>query len=260
MGKVKLSKYIALIISFCIFALWLGWVLQHYVLGYVGLTWSHEQLGQWGDTFGALNALFAGVASIAVIMTLTLQQRQINRSQRERYKQNFEGTFFQLLRLLRELRAEVSYFTTTDTNNSRRVGGRALKGAYDDIKWHLISENPDARGLTKLEIAKIYTQHIDNRSEDNFDPYFRIIYTILKLIDKDKNLNEREKVQYGNLMASQLGSPEVALIVLSGLTDGAKDFSFYITRFRIPRYLPDSVVLRAVAPHYDAIAFEELED
>ncbi|OMQ42059.1 putative phage abortive infection protein [Ensifer sp. 1H6] len=223
--------------------------------------------GTIGDSFGPLNALFAAFGFLAVMVTLIIQgfsirnqQKEIGRAQADLHRQRFESSFFQLLDLMRQVRAEIVYTTTTKTKNGRLVGGRALKGAYEDAKHLLIRETPIDRKLSKTEIAKLYKGHIHIRSEDGLGPYFRLIYTILRRIHQDSVLTEEEKVQYGNLLRGQLGSPEVALLVLNGLTKDSRDLSEYLNRFRIPRYLPDSSVRRSVKEFYTPTAFEPRGD
>lgn len=42
-----------------------------------------EQLGQWGDSFGALNALFSSIAVIGAIYAVVLQQRELKLTREE---------------------------------------------------------------------------------------------------------------------------------------------------------------------------------
>ena len=43
----------------------------------------YEKSGQFGDTFGALNALFTGLAFVVVLATLIQQSRQIEETKRD---------------------------------------------------------------------------------------------------------------------------------------------------------------------------------
>jgi hypothetical protein len=58
---------------------------------------SIEKAGQLGDSFGILNSLFSGFAFVALIMTIYLQQEEINNMKKELEKQNFENIFFLIL-------------------------------------------------------------------------------------------------------------------------------------------------------------------
>src|SRR5690349_1681956 len=51
-------------------------------------------VGQWGDSFGALNALFSGLAFIAVLATLRSQARALKNQQEDQHRQRFDTTFF----------------------------------------------------------------------------------------------------------------------------------------------------------------------
>ena len=55
--------------------------------------------GVFGDQFGAVNALFSGLAFTGVIVTLLLQRREIKNQAASLQRQQFESGFFQLLAL-----------------------------------------------------------------------------------------------------------------------------------------------------------------
>lgn len=72
-----------------------------------------EQLGQMGDLFGGLNVLFAAFAFVGVAWAAGLQRRALldaraayEVERRAIARQQFEGTFFHLLTLLREIGQE----------------------------------------------------------------------------------------------------------------------------------------------------------
>ena len=99
-----------------------------FVLGAWALTWyglvNREDRGTFGDMFGAVNALFSGLAFVGVIFAILLQSNELKLQRKElRFtrnelkgqklqleaqnstlkKQNFENTFFELLRLHNEI-------------------------------------------------------------------------------------------------------------------------------------------------------------
>ena len=86
--------------------LWIGsWILINCQ------TWSQEMKGQFGDMFGAVNALFTGLAFSGVIVTIILQSKELKLQRdelietRKEFKQQnrtltyqrFENTFFNLV-------------------------------------------------------------------------------------------------------------------------------------------------------------------
>jgi len=86
--------------SFAVAALWAAWISQRFIFQWLDLEWDSALLGQLGDTFGALNALFSALAFIAVLFTLkqqrddlNRQQEQIFRAERDQHVQRFEQAF-----------------------------------------------------------------------------------------------------------------------------------------------------------------------
>ena len=51
---------------------------------------SHEAKGQFGDSFGALNALFSGLAFAGIIYTIQLQRKELNYQREELRLTRFE--------------------------------------------------------------------------------------------------------------------------------------------------------------------------
>ncbi|MER9449651.1 putative phage abortive infection protein [Mesorhizobium sp. M0254] len=244
---------------FAIF-LWVVWATLPFLAQIFGAEWNPSTMGQWGDTFGALNALTSSFAFAAVLYTIWMQQRQIGEARIDQHRQQFDDVFFRLLSLMRDVRGELRYTRSTVEKARETSGGQALRGAANDALHYIIDKSPANRELTREEIANIYAIHVHKRSEAGLGPYFRLIYTILKRIDTDPILTEVEKISYGNLLRGQLGSPEIALLALNGLTKDSNDLATYLNRFRMMRYLPKSAIWTAVRPWYDASAFEPRND
>ena len=59
--------------------------------------------GVFGDQFGAVNALFSGLAFTGVIITLILQRRELRSQSASMQRQQFESGFFQLVAIHSEL-------------------------------------------------------------------------------------------------------------------------------------------------------------
>lgn len=196
-----------------------------------------EKAGQFGDAFGPINALFAGLAFSGALVTLWMQQRelssqqnQLRDSQREQHLQRFDTTFFQLLTLLRDLRSEVSIGQISGPEAFRRFYNSNLE------RFRINSSNQ----WTKSDIAATYISISKLHAENPLGPFFRIVYSILRRISEDKILTRAEKASYGNLVRSHLSTSELGLIGLNGLTEDSNDFQKYITEFRILKYMPDN--------------------
>jgi hypothetical protein len=148
------------------------------------------------------------------MVTLSVQTADLHR-------QRFESSFFELLRLMRELRAEVHFVHSAEFDKSHADGFSA-----GSITVHKSSDGLEAFTQSVLEIIyqinlnkvadgdrdgliKIYLDTVHRTSEATLGPYFRIIYTMLYKIRSDTTLIYKEKCFYGNLLRSQLTSREI---------------------------------------------------
>lgn len=73
----RLFKWGALIVGFVVVVLVLGTAIVHRILG------GWPQSGTFGDTFGAANALFSGLAFGGVIVAILLQRKELELQRKE---------------------------------------------------------------------------------------------------------------------------------------------------------------------------------
>ncbi|NEU14188.1 hypothetical protein G3T14_18930, partial [Methylobacterium sp. BTF04] len=206
--------------------LWLAWVFQGIILNAAGVGWDSTKLGQWGDSFGVLNALFATLGFGAALYTLRIQQQQISRDR-------FDTYFFELLKLFIDSREKVTFryspsyiktkkFTTNSLSFTRNVkynlsysGLDAFHHAWMEVRYW----NPDIAAPAD-DLIKTYDTKIHSRSEVTLGPYFRLLYTILKRIRTDRYLSGADKVLYGNLIRSQPDHLSVSMFSRAGAAGG----------------------------------------
>lgn len=252
------TKLIGLSVAALVLALWMFWALCS--------TWVAQRLagandlssaGQWGDSFGALNALISGFGFVAVIITLRsqlssikLQQVALKQQQDDLHRQRFESSFFELLRLLRESRDDV------------------VRGDSVGIKAFVVSarsvinsmEEFGERKFDKNIISELYMQNVHSRFEAVLSLYFRLVYTMLIKIGKDFILDDKDKIFYGNLLRSQLSSGEIALIGFNGLLKISNDLPILICEFHLLKYLPEGDARTALEAVYPKSAFQGRDD
>ncbi|MGO8189396.1 putative phage abortive infection protein [Rhizobium leguminosarum] len=226
--------------------------------------------GQWGDGFGALNALFAGLAFTGALAALFMQGQAAERQNKDYHRQRFESSYFELLALLREARREVRFRYSLPYRKANRIPPASERGkiqteaaafrtAMYELRY-LIRTKTTAAQQTKPELERVYRLGIHGPFESTFGPYFRIVYTVLRRIKDDTVLTEREKIQYSNLLRSQLTSPELALAGFNGLMPQANDFSVLLTEFHMLKYLPNGLARRALERVYEPDAFAARND
>lgn len=254
--------WVALLLLF-VTAAWVFWAIFGIrFIGWLTSTDTVDKAGQWGDTFGGLNAAFGAIGACVVLATLlvqrnaieqqrsslTEQRKLIDQQRSEQHRDRFETTFFKLLDLLRELKqAEVGQPGKSVINIA---AGRMLMGAGLNL----------AQNEHRDFLVKTYDEQVHKPFERHLSPYFRVVYTMLKRIEEETNLSEQEKIGYGNLLRSQLTSDEVTIAGYNGLSSVSKDFGKLLERFRILKYLPSGPHRDALKRFYAATAFEARDD
>lgn len=101
-------------------------VVIFYALNYfipIVLSWDNETRGTFGDQFGAINALFSGLAFAGMVYTLYLQRKDNEMQELEvlksRHEMRLQNTQFALQSLaLRRDRFEDSFYKTLNFHNS----------------------------------------------------------------------------------------------------------------------------------------------
>lgn len=192
--------------------------------------------GEFGDMFGAPNALFSGLAFLGVIVAILLQkqelglQRQELQQTREEFagqkeqlrlqvdtlnKQTFENTFFHLLSLHHEIvngmdrTIEVGNpFGGGATSERTSTGRDCFAEFYRCFKdsfagGHQWSPDP------KTNINEGYLHCYRKELQADVGHYFRNLYNIVKFVDLS---DVQDKQFYVNLVRAQLSSDELLLL------------------------------------------------
>lgn len=204
-----------------------------------------EVWGQFGDFIGGtLNPLFALTALFALLYTVHQQSIELRASSEQLKnsanalqtqnqtleKQNFEDTFFQLLRLFGEIIKDLNYverdmMSTIRGGNSsvteyhdRRCLSRlyqVLKNSYNNNKPSDIVDfnSDDKRQFYNDLYESFYKEH-----GHHIGHYFRMLYNVIKFVDRSEFNDEFKKV-YTNLIRSQLSRDELALLFYNCLSE-----------------------------------------
>lgn len=196
-----------------VLALWISaWVLSNIVLDDLA------KRGQFGDSFGAVNALFSGLAFAVLIFTIRQQQLEIQQTQKlieqqeaelkdqnkTLSKQRFENTFFQLVGWHQQNIGQI----TTYTN------GRATEGRENFSRFYNKISNDFARvDINNFAACKqVYGEKFKAEYEAQLEKYFRTLSNILVFVDSDRMLSKDEKFFYINLLRSLCSKHELIIL------------------------------------------------
>ncbi|WP_172745974.1 putative phage abortive infection protein [Neorhizobium sp. T7_12] len=249
MRRISLST---ILISTSVLAvIWVAW----FFLGteMLGFGDDYAKAGVFGDSFGAVTSLFSMLGFVGILITIWQQQD-------DQHIQRFESSFFQMLQLLRDLRNEVVFKFSPEYRaefgweaEGAIVGVEAFSGILREFTWiHFVEKNKpeaiddDARGA----IERAYKLTVEEQRGFSVEPYFRVLYTVLKRIDEDSVLSVEQKLNYGRLVRSQLTADEVALSGINGLYFRSKNFQEYVIKFRLLKYLTEANEIRKLIEEF----------
>lgn len=210
----------------------------------VHLSQSQETWGQFGDFLGGvLNPIFSFLALIGLLITIALQVRQLRISAHELRSaeaalsaqsdatrvQNFETSFFQLLRLHNDVVNAIDL----QSEEGRITKGRdCFKVFVNRLEKELLTEG----GNKKYEIFIAQYEFFYMNHEHEIGHYFRLLYNIVKLI---KFTDGIDKKRYTNLLRAQLSSYEQKLLFYNCISSWGKEkFKPLVEEFALLKTIP----------------------
>ncbi len=213
--------------------------------------------GTFGDSFGALNTLFSGLAFAGLIWTIVLQRKELQetrneiKGQREQLanqyqvmkKDNFENTFFHLLSFHREIVDSMKFEENIDAyEGGIRSGTRTVVhngGAFFDYmvtsKLYGFLENRYHAGIyPNLKPYERFYKTFDKY----FSHYHKHLYQIMLFVEK-VDFADSEKIHYLRLLRAQFSSNELLLLLFHCLSSyGREKFKPLLEKYQMLEHLP----------------------
>jgi len=199
--------------------------------------------GTFGDQFGAVNALFSGLAFTGLIYTIILQRRDL-KLQREEMKeqtrefkkenetlkiQRFENTFFSMLSQFQEIVNNISYsYQDIDIEKTVTVRGReAFYVSFEEAphrpgitSWDPHYENQPYRGMDDVIRVLGKEGYMEAYTPSYFDHYFRMLYRILKFVKTSPLIKDfDDEYEYTAMLRAMLSRYELVWIYYNGLSE-----------------------------------------
>jgi hypothetical protein len=262
----------------------LGIVLGLFIGNWV-IYCNYDNTNEFGDTFGVVNALFTGLAFVALVISirqqnidiknqridigiqtkaLRIQGQELKAQKKEMKEQNltlklqrFENTFFNMLSLHHEIVGQINYkqypFSRTSDKNPLFLGRHAFLEAY----------NKQLRIPMTQHSEMVDILHEYNSTSDTFQlgHYFRNLLQILSLVNSfsfdmfDPIEDSRIKYKYIGIVRSQLSRYEMLWLFYESLTEIGegklrpliKEYAFLqdLNKYELPN--PDHIELYSEA-------------
>ncbi|HYJ05786.1 MAG TPA: putative phage abortive infection protein [Chthoniobacterales bacterium] len=220
-GEEKLGGlYVAIIVVIAVWVtFWIAMVKAPWFQPPAGEFYASR--GQFGDMFGAINALFSALAFAALFFATWLQKRELyyQRLQLEGQKQElqqtrevfekqtFENTFFHLITLHHEILNASTATTTNDAGLPKELRGRdAFEFFYRRLlalREHNTKQHPFP---VDVELAYDILHQFHSSSLRH---YFRHLYHVVKFVDES---GVSQKQFYVDLLRAQLSTNEQLLL------------------------------------------------
>jgi len=237
---------IGLLVGVAMVLLWLG---NWYVLR------DHAKPGPFGDQFGAINALFSGLALAGVVLAifmqrheLQLQRRELDETQELMEQQKFESMFFQMLRL---------HGDVVDSMYSRHLGnakGREALWVFEKFFTDIVRKTSIPPDDEIARTAKLLFDH--HRAQLDVGHYFRNMYQIVKFIDDRDDTVAKQR--YANIVRAQMTHSEQVLLLYNCLsTYGNEKFKPLVNKYSLLEGVRPDPAHDKLRHLYDERAFDE---
>lgn len=247
--------------------------------------------GTFGDQFGAVNALFSGLAFAGLIYTIILQRRdlvlqrkdlklqrqelaltrhEMEQQTAEFEKQNetlriqrFENTFFNMLSQFQEVVDSLSAKYRRHGEDIVVSGREVFRASFESMP--IIVDIPKNGIPYQRYIGMTYA--ISNVNMDGyckadvptyFDHYFRLLYRILKFVRDTPLVNNfDDEYEYTSMLRAILSRYELVWLYYNGLSEyGNEKLKPLIERYAMLKNLRDDLLVENVdVGHYADSAY-----
>lgn len=225
---------------------------------------SFDKAGTFGDSFGALTSLFTALAFAGLIFTLFVQKKELSLQRQEFenlvqeqkssntilenqsksiYRQNFETTFFNMVREFRSVRDAAAF---------RRHGTIHATGQH---AIEVMSNWAFGR-LTNINVLDFDDEYLTFYKEqiDDLGPYFRMLYSIVKFVDRSQI---QDKKFYTNILRAQLSSGEAQLLMINCASPlGREKFLPLVKKYDLLKHYSASPAMNSDAGRHYAKVYE----
>lgn len=217
-----------------------------------------EERSAFGSMFGAVSALFSGLAFVAIVITLYLQSRSIAQTRQDTKEQKFQNQFFQLLNSRSQIIDGIKKFQQIQGNTIIISGPNRIKMLYEEFENSFKNNNKTEENKeTKLnKIKRVYKDFFE-RNRHELSHYFRNLYHIISFIDKSV-IDDQDKIEYIKLFRSLLTSYEFLLLFYNGLSEyGEHKLKPLIEQYGFLNNMPDDIIDKDHKQFYNPNAFND---
>lgn len=218
-----------------------------------GLSITGPDRGLFGDMFGAVNALFSGLAFAGVMYAIVMQrheiliakreiaytktildeqQKQLSIQNQQSKRQAFENTYFQMVRLFSDITNNIDLHRLENKTPVITRGKDVFPVFLDRLRK---AYNPPEKSLYgSHDFDAAYEQFYEKHNTE-LGHYFRLLYNIMNFINESDVENQKF---YAKILRAQLSDSEIAILFYNGLSkNGILKFKPLIERYGLLKNL-----------------------
>lgn len=258
----SLRKVIIIAVIVCVAVVVGGILLSYLIAGHFDSAERSviETRGLFGDSWGGVNALVSALAFAGVIVTLYLQNRDLNLQREEMTRQRkefaeenktikyqrFENLFYNMLNLQQkivdglrfeeyeDIRNEVGIITKRHSLKRVIVGRDVFRFLFEDVEF---SYGPRPfRGYRRYLTALGVKKYDDTMIPTYFDHYFRHLYKIVQFVDS-QGFEFEEAYRYVSFLRGTLSRYELVWIYYNALYPDNHKFKKLIEKYSLLKAL-----------------------
>lgn len=174
--------------------------------------------GEFGDMFGAINALFSGLAFAGVLVALFMQREDLRKQEKVIEKQNetlarqqFEASFFLRLEHFSKYIDEMEV-----PSGNATVSGLPMFSQFRQVLLNNFKALPSAGGGIKDVWGRACNGLTDEAYGVNFRPYVKLLQGICAYAKKEQVEQAQE---YINIVIDGMSKHELIILFFAGLSD-----------------------------------------
>ncbi len=230
------------------------------------IRWNFSNTGSFGDSFGPVGAIMAGLAAIAAFEALTEQRAEIKRisareveedrrreaaeslAERQRRLRQaadaralFEQSFFNMLAAHRDIVKE----TDVGSGDAKKTSRDAFKALAERLRGH----------LQTTQNLKSSWDYIIKHNKNDLNHYFRFLYHIIRYVDLQESI---DRYSYIRLVRAGLSESEIILIAVNcAVGDGSDKFKPLVERYALLHNISNEAKIGwDLEKYFDWSAFE----
>ena len=263
-NKGSLRKVIIIAVIVCVAVVVAGILLSYLIAGHFDSAERSaiETRGLFGDSWGGVNALVSALAFAGVIVTLYLQNRDLNLQREEMTRQRkefaeenktikyqrFENLFYNMLNLQQKIvdglryehvvyedfKNEFGILTKRHSVKREVVGRDVFRFLFEDVDF---SYGPRPfRGYRRYLTALGVKKYDDTMIPTYFDHYFRHLYKIVQFVDS-QGFEFDEAYRYVSFLRGTLSRYELVWIYYNALYPDNHKFKKLIEKYSLLKAL-----------------------